>query len=144
MDFSDVFQISASGMALEKARLAMTAQNLANMHVTAPPGQAPFRPSRIIATEVPLHFAGYMDSAAQAMTGGVRIGAVVQLTMPPRMVHEPGHPHADEKGFVAYPNINHAAEMVNMSNALHAYEANVIAINAARTMAAHALEIGGQ
>ena len=60
------------------------------------------------------------------------------------MIYEPQHPDADEKGFVAYPNINPMSEMVTMMEALRSYEANVQALNAAKSMAQRALEIGSQ
>jgi flagellar basal-body rod protein FlgC len=80
----------------------------------------------------------------QAGGGGVQATSVQALDVGPRMRYEPGHPHADTRGYVAYPAIDQATEMVNMSAALRAYEANVVALNASRTMAARALEIGGQ
>ncbi|MDH7479844.1 MAG: flagellar basal body rod C-terminal domain-containing protein, partial [Syntrophomonadaceae bacterium] len=58
------------------------------------------------------------------------------------LVHDPSHPHADENGYVAYPNINIVNEMVNMITATRAYEANVTALNAAKDIALKALEIG--
>ena len=52
------------------------------------------------------------------------------------MVYEPGHAYADSKGFVAYPGVNHTAEMLTLNSALRAYEANVAAMSAAKAMAA--------
>jgi flagellar basal-body rod protein FlgC len=60
-----------------------------------------------------------------------------------RKVHDPGHPMADAQGFVAYPAVDAATEMVTLMSATRAYEANVAAMNAARTMALKALDIGG-
>jgi flagellar basal-body rod protein FlgC len=59
-------------------------------------------------------------------------------------VYEPGHPQADDKGFVAYPAVDQVNEMVNVMTAVRAYEANVVAMNAAKAMSVKALEIGGQ
>jgi len=61
----------------------------------------------------------------------------------PRLVYEPGHPDADTKGFVAYPDVNPVSEMVELMTVTRAYEANVRAMNMAKTMALKALEIGG-
>jgi flagellar basal-body rod protein FlgC len=61
----------------------------------------------------------------------------------PRQVLEPGHPMANEKGFVSYPAVDHTAEMLTMMSAMRAYEANVAAMNMSRTMALKALDIGG-
>ena len=61
---------------------------------------------------------------------------------PPVMKYDPGHPDADENGYVAMPNINLMEEMVNMISATRGYEANVTALKAAKDMALKALEIG--
>jgi flagellar basal-body rod protein FlgC len=61
----------------------------------------------------------------------------------PRLVHEPGNPMADEHGMVSYPGVDPAAEMISLLSATRAYEANVAAMNIARTLALKALDIGG-
>ena len=67
---------------------------------------------------------------------------IVRDDSPPRLVYDPSHPDANEEGYVAYPNINVVNEMVDLITASRAYEANVTALNAAKTMALKALEIG--
>jgi flagellar basal-body rod protein FlgC len=74
---------------------------------------------------------------------GPTVVSVEPTDLPPRMVYEPGHPLANEKGFVAYTGVDSATEMVTLMSAMRSYEANVAAMNAARTMALKALEIGG-
>jgi flagellar basal-body rod protein FlgC len=142
MDYISAFEISAAGMRYEKARVQATALNLANMNVAASLGTQAFQPLRATARTVP--FAQAMDAArGQAL---LRVPAEVRLEpvlASPRMVYEPGHPAADERGFVAYPGVEHAAEMLNLVGATRAYEANVVAMNAAKTMALKALDIGG-
>jgi flagellar basal-body rod protein FlgC len=144
MDFSASFQISATGMALEKLRLDVTAANLANMHSTAATPEELYRPLRVVSRQMPLSFAQQFTGMYAMAGGGVQASGIEPLTVTPRLVHEPGHPHADDRGFVAYPGVNHSAEMLNMVSALRAYEANVVAMNAAKTMAARTLDIGGQ
>lgn len=144
MDYHAIFQISASGMAVEKLRLDTTAANIANMNVAAAPGGQVYRPLRVVAQAVPLGFGQQFGSLYSAAGGGVQASAVVPEAAAPRLVHEPGHPLADAKGMVAYPGVNHTQEMVNMTAALRAYEANVAVMNAAKAMATRALDIGGQ
>ena len=139
MDYHAAFQISAAGMATEKLRLDVTALNLANMHSAGASADQVYRPQRVV-TQVMPTFGQQFGRLAGA---GARTVVVPQNTAP-RMVHEPGHPYADSKGMVAYPGVDHVSEMVNLNLALRAYEANVTAMNAARTMAARTLEIGGQ
>ena len=59
-----------------------------------------------------------------------------------RLVYDPSHPDADEKGYVLYPNVNTVTEMTDMIDASRSYEANVTAFNAAKGMHMKALDIG--
>ena len=82
-----------------------------------------------------------IKEAREEYAQGVKIDGIFEDDKPPRLVYEPDHPDADENGFVAYPNINMITEMVNMMVATRAYEANVTAIDAAKSMMQQALEI---
>jgi flagellar basal-body rod protein FlgC len=144
MDYFQAFKISASGMAAEKLRLELTAANLSNMHSSAARAQDVYRPLRLQAETVPLQFGHGFDQLFVAHGGGTRVTGVVAADAEPRMVHEPSNPYADSKGFVAYPAIDQTAEMLNLSAALRTYEANVVAMNAAKTMASRTLDIGRQ
>ena len=67
---------------------------------------------------------------------------MTEAESPYRRVYEPSHPDADEQGYVSYPNVNIVEEMINMISATRAYEANAKVIEATKSMAARALEIG--
>lgn len=144
MDNNTTFAISAAGMALERARVEVAALNLANAHTTQAAGQPGYKPLRVVAqSAMPQAFAAMMltaelDGAAAKPQFHVEPAAVA-----PRHVHEPGHPLADAKGFVSYPGVDPATEMVSLMSATRAYEANVAAMNTARTLALKALDIGG-
>jgi len=73
---------------------------------------------------------------------GVRVTSIQKDSSPPRMVFDPGHPDANAEGYVAMPNVNVVNEMVDLISASRAYEANVTAMNAAKSMALKALDIG--
>jgi flagellar basal-body rod protein FlgC len=143
MDYGASFQISASGMALEKLRLDVTVANLANLHSAANSDAGVYQPLRVIGQTVPLSFAQQYGQLSLQSGGGVQVQSVASSYAAPRLVYEPGHPQADDKGFVHYPGINHTSEMVNVLSALRAYEANLVALGAAKTMATRTLEIGG-
>jgi flagellar basal-body rod protein FlgC len=145
MSYMSIFEISASGMTVERARLDATAVNLANVNSTRTVNGAMYRPLRVVSgPKNSQAFSATMDafSASQDISG-VEVSEIRQLDVPARLVYEPAHPDADAKGFVSYPGINPVAEMVNLISTLRAYEANVVAMNAAKTMAVKALEIGG-
>lgn len=140
MDFSFASAISASGMELERTRLDVAAINLANIHTSRTALGGPFKPLKVIASNQ-LSFSNVMTGVSSNMTAMPNVD-VQQVNVAPRLVYEPGHPDADQKGFVAYPGIDTVSEMVNLMTAVRAYEANVVAMNAAKSMATRALEIG--
>jgi flagellar basal-body rod protein FlgC len=143
MDYLAAFAISGSGMAVEKLRLDVTAVNLANVNSSRSADGALFRPMRVVSgVRADPRFEAAMRSWGVTL-GGAQVQEVRPTDVPPRMVLEPGHPDADARGFVAYPGVNPVAEMTSLITAVRSYEANVIALNAAKVMAQKALEIGG-
>jgi flagellar basal-body rod protein FlgC len=140
MDYFNSFDVSASGMAVQRLMLETVALNLANANTTQTVEGGPYRPLAVMVREKnAADFARYMESPYSL---GATVQAVNVLSRPPRLVHEPGHPDADGRGFVAYPAIDPVAEMVTLVESVRAYEANVRAVNAAKEMALRALEIG--
>lgn len=143
-DYFSAFDISASGMDVQKMRVETVALNLANMNTTRTAAGGPYRPLHVVISErgggAAFHQA--MDAARQRLELGAAVAELREEHLAPRLVYEPGHPDADEKGFVAYPNINPVTQMMTLIESTRAYEANVRALNAAKTMALRALEIG--
>jgi flagellar basal-body rod protein FlgC len=144
MDYQAAFAISASGMQVERLRMEATAVNIANASTTRTPDGVLFRPLRVISTaRYDGSFPALMDGgAAPGGAAGVAVAEVREVDVPPRLVFEPGHPEADARGFVSYPGINPVSEMIALMATIRAYEANVVAMNAAKTMALKALDIG--
>jgi flagellar basal-body rod protein FlgC len=138
--------ISASGLRAERLRLDAIASNLANASTTRTPEGGPYKRRNVIFAAQGLE-SDFAETIASMMEDGARRGvAVTDVTVdqsPPRMVFDPGHPDANPEGYVAYPNVNPVLEMVDLTTATRAYEANVQAINATRRMAEAALLIGG-
>ncbi|NHZ42583.1 flagellar basal body rod protein FlgC [Massilia aquatica] len=143
MDYRNAFAISASGMTVEKTRLDTTAVNLANVHSTRGPDGKLFRPLTVKVGEAGASFAAGFTQLQGAALRGAEVVRIEEANVAPRMVYEPGNPDADAKGYVAMPGVNQVTEMVNLASALRAYEANVVAMNAAKTMALKALDLGG-
>jgi flagellar basal-body rod protein FlgC len=145
MGMFSTFEISAAGMNLERLRLDVSAVNLANAHTTRAPDGSLFTPLRVTTRPT---MAQSFDSLLQGMRESGPMAApfeavVESANRPPRMVYEPGHPDADAQGFVTYPDVNPVSEMIELIAINRAYEANVRAMNIAKTMALKALEIGG-
>lgn len=141
MDFSAVANVSLAGMEVERARLDVSAINMANVHTTRTAFGGSFQPLRVVNTATKL-FSNSLLQSGQPSVAYIPSARIEQVYAPPRFVHEPGHPDANEKGFVAYPGVDSVTEMVNVMSAVRSYEANLVAINAAKSMAMKALEIG--
>ncbi|AVY95172.1 flagellar basal body rod protein FlgC [Microvirgula curvata] len=137
--------ISESGMRIEQLRAETAARNIARANVPLAAGVTPRGPLRVVARADGLAFGRLLQAERQGMADGLVRGQVVESAdRGPRRVLDPGHPLADEHGFVAYPGIRTLDEMFVLTLATRAYEANVVAFNAARTMALRALDIGGR
>jgi len=135
MNIFSNFGISASGLTAQRLRMDTIANNIANIETTRTPEGGPYR------RQVPL-FAPREENVEGQPGGGVRVQALLQDQSPLKRVYEPGHPDADEEGYVLMPNVELVKEMVDMIDASRAYEANVTALNTAKEMAQRALEIG--
>ncbi|MEJ0027192.1 MAG: flagellar basal body rod protein FlgC [Rhizomicrobium sp.] len=148
-------QISLTGLDVEWRRLEIITENLANMNTTRAGAGGPYRARHLVSGprvgfDAYLHRSGNATAAPAAVAGAIEpdeIGGVMVYGIevdraPPRMVREPGNPDADAEGLVAYPNIDHAEQMTLMVKTTRAYEANIVAMNAARQMYAKALELG--
>jgi flagellar basal-body rod protein FlgC len=142
MGFFAVFDISGSGMEVQKTRLDTVALNLANANTTRAASGGPYQPLEVIVGQrTDNRFESYV-SGMQRQYWGAEVVDIQPGSAEPRMVHDPKHPDANSEGFVAYPNINPVSEMVELMEATRAYEANVRAVNAAKTMALRALDLG--
>ena len=118
--------------------------NLANVNTTRTREGGPYRRKEAIFAARPLEesFKKILADRHRKQLATVQVDRVIEDSNPPVMKYDPGHPDADEKGYVAMPNINVMEEMVNMISATRGYEANVTALKAAKEMATTALEIG--
>jgi flagellar basal-body rod protein FlgC len=133
MSLFSVFDVAGSAMTAQSQRLNVVASNLANADsVTSSNGQ-PYRAKQVVFSAVPV---------AGPEASGVVVQQVVEDTTPPKLVYDPKHPLADEKGYVATPNVNVVEEMVNMISASRSYQTNVDTMNAAKTLLLKTLTIG--
>ncbi len=148
MRLFSAFEISGSGLTAQRLRMDVIANNIANVNTTRTAEGGPYRRQRVVfePRREEAQFLLPLSPEARKKTAGSSTGVRVVGVSPdpsaPKMVYDPGHPDADERGYVAMPNIQLVNEMVDMISATRAYEANVAAINSAKSMAAKALEIG--
>jgi len=133
MGLMSTMKISASGLSAERLRMDIIADNLANANSTRSATGGVYRRKVAVLQPIP---------PSPTMPGGVRVVGIVSDITPPRLVYQPGHPDADANGYVAYPNVDIVHEMVDLITASRAYEANLAAYNAAKTMFLRTLELG--
>lgn len=144
MSIMNIFSISASGMSAQRARVQALAENLANAETTRTPEGGPYRRKDVVfesAGELPSLFAGELDRAMSFAGAGVRVAEIVQDQDAVELRYQPGHPDANEDGYVSYPAIHPADEMVNLQSASRAYDANIAVMNAAKEMVRRSLEL---
>ena len=144
MDFFDAIHTSSSGLSAQRLRMNLISGNLANVNTTRTREGGPYRRKEAIFAARPLEesFKKILSNRQNRQLSIVKVDRVLEDSNQPVMKYDPQHPDADEKGYVAMPNINVMEEMVNMISATRGYEANVTALKAAKDMASRALEIG--
>lgn len=146
MGFFKSLDIGASGLTAQRLRMDTISQNIANVNTTRTEDGTPYRRKDVVFEERtnPDSFSSALSSASEKLYGGngVRVTKIVEDSTPFKKVFDPGNPEADADGYVSMPNVDVVTEMVNMISATRSYEANVTSINATKSMAMKALEIG--
>ena len=144
MGIFNSFDISASGMTAQRLRSDTISQNIANVNTTNTGDGKPYVRKTVVFQEKDATSFDKVLLAAQGTVGsGVKVSAIVEDNDNDFiMKYEPSHPDADENGYVTYPNVNIVEEMTNLIDASRAFEANVTAFDASKSMAMKALEIG--
>jgi len=133
MDLLKSLFISASGLKAQNGRMRVIAENIANANSTArTPEEEPYR--RKIPT-----FQSHFDRELKA--NKVELGKIAEDTSDFKSVHMPGHPAADEKGYVLQPNVNTLVETTDMREAQRSYEANLNVIDSTRKMLQKTIDI---
>ena len=137
MDFFSSMDVSSSGMAAERTRMNLISSNIANANSTRTKEGGPYKRKDPVFEAVPATsgFRTLFDADKSMALKKVEVARITEDQSPPRIQYDPTHPDADAKGNVALPNVNVIEEMVDMVSASRAYEANVTAAQAAKSMA---------
>jgi flagellar basal-body rod protein FlgC len=147
MDLFGVFAISAAGMSTEQSRLAVAASNLANARTSKGPDGTLYQPlSAVVRTN-----RGF-DSTLASLEGGINaaslprpvVTSIAQQVVAPRLVYDPGHPDADERGFVSLPGVDPLSTMLDFISVTRSYEANLRAFDITRSLIQKTLEMGSR
>jgi flagellar basal-body rod protein FlgC len=132
-------QIASSGLSAERMRMEVAARNIANAQSTRSENGGPYRRQQVV-------FSTALDGAMQGSETadglqGVQVAEVVEDQSELPKVYLPGHPDADSDGYVTYPNVKMAHELVEMMTASRAYEANLKSLQVFRSMMEQSLSL---
>lgn len=121
-------KVSASALSVERLRMNVIAENIANAETTRTPEGGPYRRREVVV-------------ASSGEASGVQAAAVARDPRPDRLMYDPSHPEANAEGYVRMPNVDLPAEMVDMMTATRAYEANTVAFQTQRQSQERTLEL---
>jgi flagellar basal-body rod protein FlgC len=144
MNLFRVLEISGSALLAERLRAEIVSANLANAETTRTDSGGPYQRMHVVFGARPARppFGGMMlASLADMHAEDVRVVNLVADQTPPDRRFQPGHPDADAQGYVSYPSINPAEEMVNLMGAARAYEMNASAVTSTKNMIQSAITI---
>lgn len=161
MKFFRSFDIAASGMKVEQKRIDVVSNNIANAHTTKTADGTPYRRQELMVSaqdasafesafeqaSMAGEFSNIFEETGVGYSGfGAQVDGVAEDASDFNWVYDPSHPDAMKEGpkagYVAKPNVNIIQEMTNMMQASRAYEANATTVEAAKSMAMKALQIG--
>ena len=130
---SAVFQISASGLRAQAARMRVVSENLANSHSTGKTAGADPYQRKTISFEAEVARAGEAEL--------VKVSRIGRDRVPYPLEHRPGHPAADAAGYVKMPNVRPIVELADLREANRSYEANLQVIRQARQLQSMTIDL---
>jgi flagellar basal-body rod protein FlgC len=140
MSLFSAMAVSASGMAAQRTRAELLVGNLANAETTRTPEGGPYRRKDAVFASQPMapSFSALFESQLQE---GVAVQEISVDNRDPERRYMPGHPDAGPDGYVAFPRINPAEDMVDLVGASRGFEANVAAISAVKDMIMRSIDL---
>lgn len=140
MSFLSSLDISKNALSAQRLRMDVITQNISNAETTRTEDGTPYR-RQMVVFEEKKSFRNVLGNA-RTKYQGVQVAKVVKDDSDFKPVYDPSHPDADENGYVLMPNVDQTTETLDMMAATRSYEANLTALNAVKSMAAKALQIG--
>lgn len=130
-------------MSAQRQRTELLVENLANSDTTRTPEGGPYRRKDAVFVSDPsaAEFSSLFESEMGGSSSGVRVSEIVTDQRDPEKRYLPGHPDADKDGYVAYPRMNPAEDMVDLLGASRGYQANVSAVSAVKDMIQRSLDL---
>ena len=145
MDLFGVFQISSAGMSVEQTKLAVAAANLANARSSRAADGTLYQPLEVIVQSTAATSYADAEASLRAQSLPRPVVQTVEPTQaPPRLVYDPGHPDADERGFVAMPAVDTLSTMLDLMTVSRSYEANLRAFDITRHLIEQTIQMGSR
>jgi len=143
MSLFHLLSVSASGLEAQRRRAEVLTENLANAETTRTSQGGPYRRKDVIfeSANAGQPFQSMFQTELGSGVEGVRVADVVEDQREPERRYMPGHPDADSNGYVAFPNINPAEDMVDLMNATRGYQSNIAAMSAVKDMIQRSLDL---
>ena|SRR5579862_368590 len=143
MSLFALLSVSASGMSAQRTRAELVIQNLANSETTRTPEGGPYRRRDAVFQSAPQSspFSAIFQTEMTQGVNGVEVADVIEDPTPGEKRYQPGHPDADPDGYVAFPNVNPAEDMVDLLSAQRGYEGNVAAMSAIKDMIQRSIDL---
>ncbi len=138
MGFLSSIDISGSALTAQRLRMDVISENIANAETTQTDSGDPYRRKVCVMSER----TSFSSLLGEAVGKGVMVSDIVEDASDFELEYDPDNPLADEDGYVRMPNVDEVEEIIDLMSATRSYEANVTAMNATKSMAAKALEIG--
>ena len=143
MGLFSALTVAASGMAAQRTRAEVITENLANAETTRTPEGGPYRRKDVVFESAgsAADFRSTLGEAMGAARSGVSISEIVTDSRDPERRYIPGHPDADKEGYVAFPRVNPAEDMVDLMGASRGFQANVAAMSAIKDMIRSSIDL---
>ena len=143
MSLFSTISVSASGLSAQRERAEVLVENIANADTTRTAQGGPYRRRDVVFQAEPVSslFSSIFESQLGAQANGVAVSDIVVDKSEPDRRYMPGHPDADKDGYVAFPKVNPAEDMVDLLGASRAYQANVSAISAIKDMIQRSIDL---
>ena len=146
MGLMESIDIGANALKVHGKRIDVHAKNIANLDTPNYVRKIP-----VFNAKDDISFHGVMNSMKEDvfgvgtlpyLQGGVNFSGVVEDPTLGAKIYKPGHPDADENGYIRASNVNAMVDIADALMAQRAYEANLALVSISKSMAQKAIEIG--
>lgn len=143
MSLFSTISVSASGMSAQRERAELLVENIANADTTRTAEGGPYRRRDAVFQSAPVSspFSSFLESQMDGQANGVTVSDITVDNRDPDRRYMPGHPDADKDGYVSFPRVNPAEDMVDLLGASRDYQANVSAISAVKDMIQRSIDL---